>query len=48
MDCCKPDIFPHIFPQTFFDRVKAITETNAALARIAGIAAIRSPAETGK
>ena len=31
-DCCKLDIFPHIFPQTFFERMKAIAETNAALA----------------
>src|SRR5689334_1764181 len=31
-DCCKLDIFPHIFPKTFFDRMKAIAETNPALA----------------
>jgi len=31
-DCCKLDIFPHIFPKTFFDRVKVIAETNPALA----------------
>ena len=31
-DCCKLDIFPHIFPQAFFERMKAIAETNPALA----------------
>jgi len=31
-DCCKLDIFPHIFPQTFFERMKGIAETNPALA----------------
>jgi predicted TIM-barrel fold metal-dependent hydrolase len=30
-DCCKLDIFPHIFPKTFFERMKAIAETNPAL-----------------
>ncbi len=31
-DCCKLDIFPHIFPKTFFDRMKELAETNPALA----------------
>ena len=28
----KLDIFPHIFPQAFFERMKAIAGTNPALA----------------
>ena len=28
----KLDIFPHIFPQSFFERMKTLTHTNAALA----------------
>lgn len=28
----KLDIFPHIFPQSFFERMKSLTHTNAALA----------------
>lgn len=31
-DCCKLDIFPHIFPKTFFDRMKEIAATNEPLA----------------
>ena len=27
----KLDIFPHIFPQAFFERMKTITEKNPAL-----------------
>ena len=30
-DCCKLDIFPHIFPKTFFDRMKEIAATNEPL-----------------
>src|SRR5258706_14385427 len=28
----KLDIFPHIFPQSFFERMQSLTQTNAALA----------------
>lgn len=36
-DCCKLDIFPHIFPRTFFDRMKATAETNPAPAIRCGL-----------